>query len=156
AARLVGAVPRGETLTVRVHPDLRLEDWRPGTFRLVDSTTAADPGPVVTVPSGLTRSQAGPPPARPRPPRPASPGHERLWWQVDPGRMTLAANLALDVTRGPVFQVPLRLPTGWEVERVETDPADLLASWSVRPGKPAADPDTLVVEFLHPLKTGTG
>ncbi len=40
AARVV---PRGETLEVRCHPDVRLEDFRPGAYRLTDAAPHTDP-----------------------------------------------------------------------------------------------------------------
>src|SRR5262249_47675029 len=36
-AALAGAVPRGETLEIWFHPDLRLSGWQSNDFRLVDS-----------------------------------------------------------------------------------------------------------------------
>jgi hypothetical protein len=149
--QVVGSVPRGEALTLRVHPDLHLDDWRAGPFRLVESSVAADRWQVLSLQSGLIRPGPGRPTARLRPAGPEYQVRERLWWQADAARMTLTARLTFDVSRGPVFQVPLRLPGGWDVERVETDPADMLASWSV----PTADPSTLLVDLQRPLIPGS-
>src|SRR5439155_13547368 len=110
AAHVVGAVPRGETLTLRVHPDLRLLDWRAGAFRLADATVTADRWHVLTLQTGLTRPAGGRPAARLQPAGPEYHVRERLWWLADTPRMTLAAHLSFDVIRGPVSQLPERPP----------------------------------------------
>ena len=48
--------------------------------------------------------------------------------------MDLTARLEYRVRQGQLFQLPVRLPTGWEVEGVELDPADQLRGYGVRDG----------------------
>jgi hypothetical protein len=146
SASIVGAVPRGEVLTVRVHPDLKLEDWRAGSYRLVESTVTPDRWQVLTLHAGLVRTGHARPVGRLHLAGPDDHVRERLWWTADAARMTLIAQLAFEVARGPVFQVPLRLPAGWEVERIESDPPDLLASADPPPAGP-----TVTVDFQRPL-----
>lgn len=40
---LQGAVSRGETLLLRLHPDVQLQDWRTGTFRLLKTERQRSP-----------------------------------------------------------------------------------------------------------------
>lgn len=149
AAAIAGAVPRGDALTVRLHPDLCLDGWRAGQFRLVDSAATPDGGQVLNLQAGLIRTGTGRPSAVLRSAGPDYRVRERLWWQADPDRMAVTAQLTFDVARGPVFRVPLRLPEGWDVERVESDPPDLLAA-----APPPAGQD-LTAEFNRPLTPGT-
>ncbi len=128
AAAIIGAVQRGESLTLRIHPDLRLSDWRAGPFRLIDSAVTPDRWQVLSLHTGLIRPGPGRPAAWLRPAGPDFQVRERLWWSAAADRMTLTAQIAIEVSRGPVFQIPLQLPPGWEVERVESDPPDLLAA----------------------------
>ncbi|HEY1377023.1 MAG TPA: hypothetical protein VGF55_09520, partial [Gemmataceae bacterium] len=154
AAAVAGAVPRGESLTVRVHPDLRPDDWRAGSFRLVESAVAPDRWQVLTLQAGLIRAGAGRPTATLRPAGPDYQVRERLWWQIDADRMTLTAQLTFDVARGPVYQVPLRLPAGWDVDRVETDPPDLFAATSPDAAAPRAAGRLLAVDLQRALTAG--
>jgi hypothetical protein len=146
SAVVVGAVPRGESLVIRVHPDLRLDDWRSGSFRLAESAVTPDRWQTLKLEAGLIRSGPARPTARLRLAGPEYHVRERLGWVADTSRMTLTAQLAFEVARGPVFQVPLRMPAGWTVERIEADPPDLLAATDPPPAGP-----TVNVELQRPL-----
>jgi hypothetical protein len=65
--------------------------------------------------------------------------------------MTLTAQIAYEVRQGLVFQLPLRLPPGWEVEAVEMTPTDLLRSSGVKTGKQGR---LLLVDLRRPLSSG--
>jgi hypothetical protein len=62
--------------------------------------------------------------------------------------MSLTLQIGYEVQNGLLFQLPVLLPPGWEVERVEMNLSGLLRSWSVRP---AAGRSLLLVDLLKPL-----
>jgi hypothetical protein len=162
--RIVGAVPRGETLELVIDPDLRLAGLEAGDFRLTASSEEVEPDR-----SGVTRrltfaggGLAGPggPPRRPaarvQPLAVEYRARQLAWWQptADPASLTL--QIGYEVEYGRLFQLPLSLPPGWDVERVELSPAGLLRNWGVRPapGGPEGR-QTLLVELTRPLTAGS-
>jgi hypothetical protein len=158
--RLVRAVPRGETLELLVHPDLHLENVRPGSFRLTATTTVADSERQVAL-QKLTLVGGGVRPETPGTPlaRPALRLHthgvdfrarQLAWWQLNPGGMALTLQISYQVRHGRLFQLPLLLPPDWEVETVEMSPASLLRNWAVRRSTPRP---LLVVDLQHPLSS---
>jgi hypothetical protein len=153
--RLFNAVPRGETLVLRVHPDVRLQDWRPGDFILTRATTDTDGTQVLTLASGGLDSSANIAPARPSATIQASGVEYRTrqvtWWRVQPEMSSLTTQLTYEVDRGQLLQLPLALPADWKVERVELNQSDLLRYWEVRQDKGA----TLVVHLRKPLGPAT-
>jgi hypothetical protein len=161
--RLAGAVPRGEALDLYVHPEVRLETWRPGGFRLGGAGPAADPqrgGPAhhLALAGGGVGPEGGPPGAPPRRPsaRLRTSGAEfrarqLAWWRLGPFGQTLELQIGYEVSQGQLFQLPVRLPEGWEVESVETAPASLLRGSGVRRPAGGKGRPTLVVELQRPL-----
>jgi hypothetical protein len=148
-ASVVGAVPRGESVTLRVHPDLHLDNWRAGSYRLTDSAVTPDRWQVLTLQAGLIRTSSGRPTATLRRAGPDYQVREQSRWHVAPDRMTLTAKLAVQVARGPVEAIPIRLPVGWSVERIEADPPDLLAAET-----PNAVDQLLRIALQRPLGPG--
>src|SRR5262249_43450321 len=67
ALQLRNAVPRGEKLTLRVHPELRFDAWRSGSFRLVSTATEADGTRVLSLLGGGLGSPAQTPSDSARP-----------------------------------------------------------------------------------------
>jgi hypothetical protein len=138
---LAGAVSRGETLVILINPDLRLDGLEPRDFRLVGS--AAEPASErrglkqrLTFAGGAIAGPDGPqrrPEARLQPFAVEYRARQLAWWQpaADPPSLTL--QIACEVERGRLFQLPVLLPAGWDVERVEMTPAGLLRNWTVRP-----------------------
>jgi hypothetical protein len=150
---VVGGISRGETLELRIAPDLDLGDWRPGSFRMTRRDIAADRAQALTLQSTLTAESGEP--IRPRAIVRARAGefqvHEQIEWAVHPDRSTLAAALRIEVTRGPLAQLRLRLPDpAWEVEQIEATPRDLTPLVTPYPGQPAS----LLLEFPRPLALG--
>ncbi len=166
--RLVGGVPRGETLDVRLDPELGVEGWDPGNFRPVPAASgeterAGRSQRLVLVGGGLeagAASRAAPgvrlaepdlPPARPQARLQVAGADFRArqasWWQIGPG-MSLTLQIVYEVNRGRLFQLPVLLPPDWEVERVELNLPGLLRSWSVRPAPGRA---LLLVDLQQPL-----
>jgi hypothetical protein len=56
---------------------------------------------------------------------------QTTWWQLQPDRPLLVAEIAYAVSRGRLFQLPLQLPAGWSVERVDMSPPECLRNWTV-------------------------
>lgn len=156
--RVPDAVTRDESLTLRVHPELRLEEWQSGDFSLVplDASSAADgrgrgdpwqrielrrnatpPGRTPTRPRAFIRAQ-----------RPEFRVRQFDWWRVESGAETLTTRLQYEMTRGALFQVPVALPAGWDVQSVTTAPANLIRNWWVRHDTNGA---VLLVELRRPL-----
>lgn len=160
AVRLVGAVPRGETLLVRIDPDVQLEDWQPGSFRLAEANL--DPGLASQVTRSRTEGWQVLPltaglDSRPTPQRPTArvkaqgPDfrvRQQTTWQIDPDRATLQAQLTYEVARGRLFQLLVQLPLGWEADQVQLTPRDLLRNWAVLADN---DRSILVVDLQRPL-----
>jgi hypothetical protein len=156
--RLQGAVPRGESLELWLHPDLRVESWDPGGFRVVDpgrgSSGSAGAGRWVQL--SLVGGGIQPPGAdladRPRAtlaaPQAVYHARQLLWWRLGPSGSRLTLQIAYDVKHGLLFDLPVRLPEGWVADRVETDPPGLLRAWSLRSRQARS---LLLVELLRPL-----
>ena len=136
-------VPGGETLVLKVHPDLRLAALRPGGFRLKETGTETPPDGqaalqrLTFVGGGVTEAGAPTETAGPRPQAALYPhgvefrARQLAWWRVDPARSSLTLQVAYDVSYGRLFQMAVRLPADWEVSRVDLAPAGLLRNWSV-------------------------
>jgi hypothetical protein len=149
---LVNGVPRGETLALWLHPDLRVESWDRGSYRLTSSDLDRVTGSQV-----LTLLGGGLGPLR----RPAArlqayavefSTQQLTWWRCNAGGMSLTVQIGWDVSQGQLFQLPVLLPNGWEVEKVEMAPAPLLHGWHVRK---AAGKATLFVDLARPLGART-
>ncbi len=70
------------------------------------------------------------------------------WWRCDAAGMTLTLQIGYEVSQGQLFQLPVLLPAGWTVERVEMSPARLLLNSRVRT---TAGRSTLYVDLARPL-----
>jgi hypothetical protein len=162
--RLLGAVPRGETLELRLNPNVSPEQWQSGGFRLTQSRTAADGSLVLgLVGGGLASGPAAPRPgARLRTSGVDYRVQQLTWWQVAPppgeagpapaGPSALTVQLTYDVLRGHLFQLPVALPPGWEVDRLQLNPPDLLRGRSVRT---EGGRSVLLVDLQRAVSSGT-
>ncbi len=163
--RLDRAVPRGETLELWLHPELRVTSWHPGDFRLTDSAPIVDPekrvrlrrllllgGGLGPASDGKGKNTVGLPR---RPSATLQTGaiglrvRQQTWWRLGVDRMSVTAKLDCEVRQGLLFQLPLRLPAGWDVDTVEMEPADLLRNSGVRTDKGVS---TLLVDLRRPLR----
>ncbi len=144
--RLDGAAPGGEELTLTVHPDVALEAWSAGGFRLV-SASAGPSGQVLELAGGLLDASARPS-ARVRVQGTDFRLRQQTWWRVNPDGPLLTSRVSYEVLRGRLFALALALPPDYAVEGVQLQPAALLRGWDVRPegGRP-----TLVVHLSQPL-----
>ncbi|MBI3409741.1 MAG: hypothetical protein HY040_15480 [Planctomycetes bacterium] len=125
-------VMRGENLQVVVDPDVNMERWSSGDFRLASTTTDANGAHVLSLNS--PGKDAGPtrrPSALFR-----SNGFDLLvqqetLWQIRPREMTLKVNGTYELHRGSLFHLALRLPEGaWRVADVQVEPAEVMRTWS--------------------------
>ena len=148
ALRLQGAQLRGESLALVVHPDVQLEEWHNGGFRLDSSLTETDGTQVLTL--------VDPAPGFASSSRPScrfkSGGCDvaathNTWWRIGPKESVLTTDVAYEVQRGSLFQLALKLPTPaklWRVEGVDFEPKDALRSWE-------ASGPLLIVDLLRGL-----
>ncbi len=150
--RLVDAVPGGETLLLTVHPDVALDAWEAGGFRLVESRSDAE-GQTLRLIGGLLGEEgkadrASRPSVRIQTLATDFRARQVALWKVDPDRSIYAARITYTVLRGRLFRLALELPPGYEPEAVITEQDGQIRNWETRTehGKP-----TLVVELAQPL-----
>jgi hypothetical protein len=151
SVRVDGGIPRGESLQLRIHPAWQLQDWKSGRFRLANVQTAADQFQVLTLQeSGLSAEI----PARPE----AKLGsvdavfdlRQSMDWRIDPDAMYLTVQLSCEVRRGLVFELPVVIPSAWELDQIESPRFDAGLRSRVQP-KSGAGQSSLHVEFRQPL-----
>jgi hypothetical protein len=146
--RLVNGVPRGETLTLWLHPEVRVESWDTGSFRLSSSDTDRATGMQVLTLRGGGLGPPRRPQARLQVHGVAFRAPQLAWWRCDAAGMALTVQIAWDVSQGQLFQLPVLLPRDWNVEKVEMTPTALLRDWRVRSVEGKA---TLFVDLSGPL-----
>lgn len=133
--RLQDAPDLGETILVRVAPGVRLEDWRPGNFRFMPVPGPTEPDDWLAFcltrsgPSAATGTGARPS-ARLRMQTPEVRVRQLAWWQIG-NASSLTVQVQYEVAREKVFQLPLLLPRGWQVDQVRTTPGELMRHWNV-------------------------
>lgn len=118
-----------EKLHLVIHPDVRLENWQTGSFRLLKSESVDNAAALL-----LTDSDGGPAPRK----RPSATirtlgadwhAQQQMWWQITPQGSLLHCQIHFNIARGSLFQVPLQLPKDARIEQVRFEPADGLRSW---------------------------
>ncbi len=127
--RLRDAFSQTETLKLQVHPDVRLEEWQPGRFRLTRTAPTSDGGRLLTLVDGAVAGPGLRPTAAVRTHGVGFLTRQRLWWQVGPAGSSLTAELTCTVTRGSLLKLPVRVAGNWQVQEVRAEPPDLLANW---------------------------
>jgi hypothetical protein len=152
--KLRNVVARGETLEVHSHPDLNLEGWESGGFRLLRTGTDEKGGQVLVLTAG--KADAARPSARVKVGGPHATVRQTAWWQVGPRGNSFTAEFSFEVIRGRLFQLALRLPPvgkdGWQVERIElVEPKTLLRNWATTSDMGIR---TLLVDLHHSLAAG--
>jgi hypothetical protein len=146
------AVVDDERIEVRVHPDLKPEDWRQGDYRLTESAVGADGARMMTLvgtllPTGTNRPFRRPPQMRVSGTGPLFTTREAIEWRLDGSRQSVTARVLIRVRRGPLFHFTLRTPPEFQLDR-DVGPDDLIS----HVGRAAGSGVT--VEFFRPLTTG--
>jgi len=148
--RLINSVSRGETLTLWLHPDLRIESWSAGGFQLTSSDLDRATGAqVLTLLGGGSVGSPRRPAAQLQAYGVEFVTHQLTWWRCDAGGMALTVQIGWDVSQGQLFQLPVLLPVGWNVEKVELTPIALLRDWHLRK---VGGNTTLFVNLSNPLE----
>jgi hypothetical protein len=132
---LRGAFSQTERLKVQLHPDVRLENWRAGRFRLTDTAPTADGGRLLTLTDGGAAVPWPRPQATVRTHGVDFLARQRTWWQVGPAGSSLTAEVTATVMRGGLLKLPLRVSGDWQVRELRLEPPDLLGNWVPAKGK---------------------
>jgi len=159
--RPLNAVIDEEKIDLRVAPGLKVESWAPGDYRLTDAVAPTPlfpfgPGEQSRVlalvgtllPAGSNEAFRRMPVVRTAPAEADFTTLERLEWAIDPTRTVLIARVSVRVRHGPLFQIAVRPPPGFVVDRSVTG-ADETVS---HVGPLVAGHQ--VVEFARPLASG--
>jgi len=181
ALRLNSGVFQGETLVLQLSPEVRLEDWRPGSYELTTAAPEADGGQTLTLQSGLRevpqqgkseirnpkseQQGGGPvsdfgfrisdlrPSARIQIQEPEFRVHEVTWWRIGSDTASAIVQIDYEMVRGRLFRLPVLLPANWNLDRVELRPKELLSNWS--PLSAERGQTYLIVELQRPLESPT-
>jgi hypothetical protein len=139
--RLVDAVAGGETLVLHLQPDVSLDAWDAGGFRLVEAKGDAD-GQMLRLIGGLIDGADGKPAGPNTAGRPSARvrsrgidfrAREAALWRADPEHPSFTAQFNFEVLRGRLFVLPLELPAGYEdIESIETVPLGQVRNFEVR------------------------
>ncbi|MBP3959377.1 hypothetical protein J8F10_29375 [Gemmata sp. G18] len=152
--RPLGAVLESESIELRLAPGLKIDSWAPGDYRLIDSTQpppgTTDPARVLSLVGTLLAT--GPddvfrrmPSVRTSAPDVEFTSLERLEWRLRAAHATLVARVRVRVTRGPLFQLTVRPPPGFTLDRGAAGTDELVAH--IGPPVPAGQ----VIELARPL-----
>ena len=159
-------IGRGETLELHLHPAVRLLSWDPGDFRLTEAASTATEAKGIDSSSTLQRLNliggglaTGSTVRRPGGLLQVGGieflARQQTWWRPLQAGGELTAQIAYEILQGQLFQLAVRIPTGWRVDAVELSPAESLAGWTVRtlpdPVSKTAS-NVLLVELARPLQ----
>ena len=157
AVRPLNAVLDDEKLELRVAPGLKVDAWAPGDYRLTDAATppagAAEQPRVLALvgtllPPGADEPFRRMPTVRAAPAEAEFTTHERLEWELGPARAVLVARVTVRVRRGPLFQIAVRAPPAFALDRGASNSDELVAYvGALTAGQHA-------VEFARPLAAG--
>jgi hypothetical protein len=150
--RPVGAVLDDESLEIKVAPELKLEKWSPGDYRLVDGQFLVDQTQVLTLtgaylPAGADRVVRQAPTLGTAAAEAVFSTAEQIDWRFERDRTVARFTLALQVLRNPLFRLPVRFPMEYAFVRASSPREDLIASAS-------AVGNVATIEFARPLTAG--
>jgi hypothetical protein len=157
AVRPLNAVLDDEKLEVRFAPGMKIESWTAGDYRLTDTVTPAPGAADQTRTLSLvgTLLQSGSDEAFRRMPSVRTTAadaefttFERLEWDLEPARSVLVARVNVRVRRGLLFQLAVRTPPGFVLDRSASGTEELVSHIGALVG------GQHVLEFARPLSTG--
>ncbi|HLJ98123.1 MAG TPA: hypothetical protein VKU02_33495 [Gemmataceae bacterium] len=152
ALRLKGGVFQGETLLLQLAPDVRLEDWQPGGYKLLTAASEPTGGQTLTLQSGLsTGATMARPNAQIRIQEPEYRVHELLWWHIGADSAALTVQIDYEIVRGRLFRLPIVLPANWYLDHVDLHPKELL--WNSTPLSGERGQTVLIVELQRALES---
>lgn len=152
---LEDSVERGETISVRVPSDVRLEDWASGGFHLTRAVTEPTGVQVLTLTAAVQEPSPGlgaRPSARVRLQEVGWRAKQHTWWQIGPQASEVTSQITYEVARGQLFRLAVRVPPGWRAEHAELSPPDLLRGWNVLGSEPGRT--TLVADLQQAVTPG--
>src|SRR5262249_43936419 len=117
--QLVNGVSRGETLSLWLDPDLGFKSWDPGGYRLSSSDVDRATGFQILTLLGGGLGPLRRPMAQLKAHAVEFSTQQLTWWRCNAGGMSLTVQIGWDVSQGQLYQLPVLLPAGWEVEKVE-------------------------------------
>lgn len=144
--RFVEALPKGDSLEVRIDPDLKFAGCEPGDYRVVASGPA-DRGYRVALSATTASGIRRPPTFHVRPAEPELSVTEDVTWRLGLGKSDLTARFRGRVHRGPVTQLVVKVSPGLAVTGVRSVPDDADLTW-------APQPEGVRIEPSRPLATG--
>jgi len=168
--RVVSAIPREEALELRCHPELHLQEWLPGAYRIHEKRIDLNGFHRISlrgegIPGEPANKSGAPSATRARPTvtllQRGALYHVRQtgWWQIQPRQNVLTVQVEYDVQQGRLHELPLIVPSDWEIEQVDATPRDVVRTWSVRTAppellSPGMDKNRalLLVELQKPLQ----
>jgi hypothetical protein len=157
--RPLNAVLDDEKLEVRIAPSLKVEAWHPGDYRLLDAAAPAailpggEPPRVLTLvgtllPPGADELFRRMPSVRVALAEADFTTSERLEWHLGAARASLEARVTVRVRHGSLFQVVVRPPPGYVLDRGAAGPEELV-SYVAPPAQ-----GVQAVELARPLPGG--
>jgi hypothetical protein len=149
---VVNAVPVGDTIFLNIASDVGLDDFRPGSYRIMNSHFLPTGQHLLTLQSSWTR-QADPsrPFGRLRRATGTVDVAENYLWEVTPDRQSITNRMSIRPRHEPLTKWAITLPPKWDVDNV-TGPSNVQMSWTV--GRDADQRGTLRLEFDQPIPLG--
>ena len=159
AVRPVAAAAGEEVVELRLGPDLRLDAWDPGDYRPAQAAATPDRGYGLAFRGTLTAADTParrPPAVRARAAGPEFATTEAVEWRIDPAGSRLTGRVRVRVLRGPLAQIAVRVPAGYDPEPAGAMPDDPAATaglravglWVAEPSRPLAAGDTAEVVIV--------
>jgi hypothetical protein len=133
-------MPRMETIELGWSPQLRLDRWQAGDYRIsAPDTKKVDGMRVLTlIGSGLPGGAPNRPQARLQTHGIDAHARALTWLRAGPASSTLDVQIAYEVRQGRLFEEQVWIAPGWEVEQVSCSaPTERLRTWAVK--NPPAD-----------------
>jgi hypothetical protein len=155
ALRPLDCLSLGESLRLRVHPQVRVEDFQPADFRLVSATPDPDRWVNYQLESDLP-SEGGDRSGLPKRPslRLRSQGlelrvNQTAEWRVWAERSLLKATLRCEVQSGEMRELTLGVPAEYKLLGIASDAGELVSRWNLL-GKA----DAVRVELTRSIRAG--